>query len=135
MNQAIRWHQRFENFQKARKKLLRAVNAHKENPDEELYHMALIQAFEFTFELGWKTLKDYLAYSGLNQISLPREVIKQSFHHGLITDGQCWIDMMESRNLMAHTYDEQKAAEAIEAITHRYLDAITQVYEYLKERF
>jgi len=91
MTQTIRWKQRFENFEKARKKLLTAARAVAANPSEELYQMALIQAFEFTYELGWKTLKDYLIYSGESKASLPREVIKHAFHHGVIEDGQTWI--------------------------------------------
>jgi len=55
-------------------------------------------------DLRWKTLKDLLTYKGIDAL-LPREVLRQAFASGLLQDGQLWIDMLEQRNLMAHTYD------------------------------
>ncbi len=72
-----------------------------------MYQMALVQFFEFTFELGWKTLKDFLSHSVIKKISLPRDVIKQGSHHNIIADGQMWIEMVQDGNLMAHTYSEE----------------------------
>ena len=101
----IRWRQRFENFEKARKKLHKTLQALQQDFDNEIYQIALIQSFEFTYELGRKTVKDFLQYQGVKKVSLPREVIKQGFHHNIIEDGQSWINMLEDRNLMAHTYN------------------------------
>lgn len=133
MNLDIRWQQRFENLGKARSRLLEALNGTASEPNNHLYQIALIGAFQFTFELCWKTMKDYLAYNGI-QVSLPREVIKQAFHHGLIPDGQVWIDMLEERNLMAHVYQEPAALEAKKSICDRYAPAIDLMYHYLLER-
>ncbi len=130
----IRWIQRFANFSKAFKKLETALAYSKREPDNELYQMALIQAFEFTFELGWKTVKDYLYYSGLKKITLPREVIKHGFQHRIIKNGQMWIDMMEDRNLMAHTCNEEKAKKAIEKISQIYGKGIEQLYHFFKSK-
>ena len=130
----IRWKQRFENFTKARKKLHNALSFHKQDVDNELYQLALIQSFEFTYELGWKTIKDFLQYEGVKNVSLPREVIKHGFHHNIIEDGQIWINMLEDRNLMAHTYDEKKANKAVYNITEYYVKAIDKVYSFLKQR-
>ncbi len=132
--ETTRWKQRFQNFERALEKLRYAVAAHEEQPDNELYEMALIQAFEFTFELGWKTVKDFLKSQGVAHVSLPREVLKQGFHYQVIEDGQSWINMMEDRNLMSHTYDEEKAEIAINHITDHYLAALEQVYAYFKQR-
>ncbi len=126
----IRWQQRFENLQSAYRRLRLAIDAHKTAPDNELIHMALIKAFEMTFELSWKTLKDYLKYNGID-VKLPREVIKQAFANDIIDDGQLWIDMLEDRNLMAHTYDEARALKAVAHICERYQAGITQVHDYL----
>jgi nucleotidyltransferase substrate binding protein (TIGR01987 family) len=104
----IRWKQRFENFNSALQFLGKSLEATQKEPKNELYRIALIGSFQFCFELGWKTLKDYLSYSGIS-VSLPREVIKQAFHHQLIANGELWMDMLEDRNLMAHVYDEKKA--------------------------
>ena len=132
MDQDIRWKQRFENFDRAIKKLV-SFAEEEEKHGTEIYQVALIGAFEFTFELGWKTLKDYLKFNGVN-VFLPRDVIKQSFHHHLIEDGQMWIDMLEDRNLLSHVYDEEKARSAVSSIKHKYTLAIVQVHDLLKSK-
>jgi len=80
--------------------------------------MALIKSFEMTFELSWKTLKDYLKYNGID-VKLPREVIKQSFSNDIIADGQLWIEMLEERHLVAHTCDAACALTAVNRICQR----------------
>ncbi|MBF0442832.1 MAG: nucleotidyltransferase substrate binding protein [Oligoflexales bacterium] len=133
MTEDIRWKQRYENFDKALQRLFAAQKALSENYENDLYRIALIGAFEFTFELGWKTLKDYLKYGGVNT-SLPREVIKQAFHYALIEDGQGWIDMLEDRNIMSHAYDEEKSKLIAARIMSKHISALSQVHKFLKEK-
>lgn len=134
MDEDIRWQQRFENLSKALHRLREALNGTAQEPNNHLYQIALIGAFQFTFELSWKTLKDYLVYNGV-QVSLPRDVIKQAFHHQVVRDGQVWIDMLEDRNLMAHVYQEEAALTAGKSIRERYAPAIEQIYkDLLKKR-
>jgi nucleotidyltransferase substrate binding protein (TIGR01987 family) len=134
MSEDIRWLQRFENLSKALSRLHEALKGTAHEPNNHLYQIALIGAFQFTFELSWKTMKDYLMYNGV-QVSLPREVIKQAFHHQLVKDGQVWIDMLEDRNLMAHVYQEPAAKIAGKSIRERYAPAIDQIYnDLLKKR-
>ena len=99
-----------------------------QDPENDLIRMAVIKAYEFTFELGWKTLKDFLAYNGIDA-KLPREVLKQSFATGLLSDGQLWIDMLEERNLMAHSYDDARARQAVRLIQERYLAGLQQLHD------
>jgi nucleotidyltransferase substrate binding protein (TIGR01987 family) len=129
----IRWKQRYAHFAAAYKKLGRAIFAQSADIHNDLYQMALIKAFEMTFELAWKTIKDYLNYEGID-VSLPREVIKQGFLNNIITDGQLWIDMLQERNLMTHTYDEARALQAIHQIIQRYRVGLQQVHQYFQER-
>ena len=133
MSEDIRWKQRFDNLQSAYRNLQEAVEAHTQTPNNKLIQMALIKAFEMTFELSWKTMKDYLSYNGID-VKLPREVIKQAFANDMIIDGQMWIDMLEDRNLMTHTYDEARALKAISHICQRYMTGLGQLYQYLLER-
>jgi nucleotidyltransferase substrate binding protein (TIGR01987 family) len=93
----------------------------------------LIQRFEYTFELAWKTLKDYLESQEVTA-GYPREVIKSAFHYGLIKDGEVWMDMLEKRNLMAHTYDEARLKMAVDKIKNEYYDALKQAYLDLSEK-
>ena len=126
----IRWKQRFDNLQRAYRRLVSMLELLQQDPDSEVVRMALIKAYEFTFELSWKTLKDYLAYNGIDA-RLPREVIKQAFATGLLVDGELWIAMLEERNLMAHTYDDARAKVAVEQIQDRYLNGLSQLQELL----
>ncbi len=81
--------------------------------------MALVQAFEICFELAWKTMKDYLEYSGI-KTDTPRNTIKEAFSTNLITDGQNWIEMMEARNKTSHTYKEEFAKQLADDILNNY---------------
>lgn len=128
MNQDIRWKQRFQNFEKAFLFLKRA----KELPSlDELQSAGLIQSFEFTFELAWKTVKDYLENMGL-PLKYPREVLKQAFQSELIKEGALWLEMLEKQNELTHTYDEAQTKRAVRLICDNYFPAIQQLYEALK---
>ena len=129
----IRWKQRFDNLQRAYRRLRWALEIHQQDPSDELIRMAVIKAYEFTFELSWKTLKDFLAYNGIDA-KLPREVLKQAFATGLVIDGQLWIDMLEERNLMAHTYDDARARKAVYQIQERYLGGLQQLHDMLASK-
>jgi nucleotidyltransferase substrate binding protein (TIGR01987 family) len=126
----IRWKQRFDNLQRAYQRLRWAMEIHQQDPSDELIGMAVIKAYEFTFELSWKTLKDFLAYNGIDA-KLPREVLKQAFATGLVSEGQLWIDMLEERNLMAHTYDDTRARKAVDQIQERYFSGLQQLHDLL----
>lgn len=128
----IRWKQRFQNLGKAKSKFEFALSELSKAKDNELYEMALIQTFEFTFELSWKTIKDYLKHGGVEDANLPREVIKQAFNLKIIEDGQVWINMLEDRNLMAHSYDDVRAKKAVRHIVEHYHKEISQVYRFLE---
>jgi nucleotidyltransferase substrate binding protein (TIGR01987 family) len=91
----------------------------------QLEKEGLVQRFEFTFELAWKTMKDYLVFEGVAlEQSTPRHVIKQAFASGIIPDGQLWIDMLEARNTMSHQYDETKFDQFVPQIAGRFLPAL-----------
>ncbi len=99
----------------------------------DLERAGIVQRFEYTFELAWKTIKDYLEFGGLtlDQVT-PREAIKQAFAAKVVDDGQTWLDMLAHRNLISHTYDPKKFRETVEAIRQRYLAAFEQIYGLLK---
>src|SRR5438105_15201648 len=103
-NKEIRWRQRFKNLENAFLFLQNGLESKLLNPLEEA---GIIQAFEFTFELAWKTLKDYLESQG-SLVTLPRETIKEAFSITLIKDGELWLEMLEKRNMLSHTYDREQ---------------------------
>lgn len=130
MIQDIRWKQRFENFKKA---FLFLEKATQRKEYDELQAAGLVQSFEFTFELGWKTLKDHLEFVGILTNS-PREAIKEAFSAGIIQDGHLWIEMLEKRNELTHTYNDEQAKKAISLICHHYFSGIKQVYQALESK-
>ena len=79
----------------------------------------LIQCFEYTFELSWKTLKDYLEFEGYD-VNTPRETIKKAFQTGMIEDGNVWLDALEKRNIMSHTYNENITKQTEQLIKTKY---------------
>lgn len=100
----IRWQQRFQNYKKAFSPLEKAVSL--KDPDI-VQQQGIIQCFECNFELSWKTLQDFLAHEkGYTDIKGPRPVFEQAFQDGLIKEGVVWFDMLKSRNLTSHLYDE-----------------------------
>lgn len=92
-------------------------------------HDAAIQRFEFTYELAWKLITAFLEYQGIPGANSPRSAFKEAFAINLIHDGGIWINMLEDRNLTAHTYDERKAIEIynrIKTIYYPQLAALAQ---------
>jgi len=132
-SEKLRWRLRLESLQRTLKQLKAALAALGSDPGNEVIAIAVIKAFEFSFELSWKTLKDLLNHEGLDAL-LPREVLRQAFAYGLLTDGQLWIDMLEQRNLMAHAYDEQRARQATSMIRERFAPALLELARALEQR-
>jgi nucleotidyltransferase substrate binding protein (TIGR01987 family) len=118
--QDIRWIQRFNNFIKALSQLREGVTLAHQRPLSKLEEQGLIQAFEFTHELAWKTLKDFLDNRGVQGLYGSKDVSRTAFQTGLIANGEVWMDMIQSRNLTSHTYDEATAAQIVSAILKSY---------------
>ena len=118
--QDIRWVQRFNHFTKALLQLQEAVALAQQRPLSKLEEQGLIQAFEFTHELAWNTLKDFLESRGVQSLYGSKDSTRAAFKAGLIENGEAWMDMIQSRNLTSHTYDEATAAQIASAIRDTY---------------
>jgi len=93
----------------------------------------VLHRFEFTFELAWKTVKDYLEYLGMTEkIGSPREIIQLGFKQGIISDGEAWISMMLSRNALSHLYDEKTSRDIYEKIKIEYVKLFNELKEKLE---
>ncbi|MFT4155050.1 nucleotidyltransferase substrate binding protein [Parafilimonas sp.] len=121
----IRWRQRFGNFEKA---LNHLTNALQIDAPDIIQKAGIIQFFEMSYELAWNMLKDYLEDQGFTDVKTPRASIKKAFETGLIADGHIWMELLLDRNLTAHTYDEQKAAEVEKLIHNKYYPLLKQLY-------
>jgi len=117
----IRWIQRFSNYQKAFSQLEEAVSLSQTRELSRLEKQGMIQAFEYTHELAWKVMKDFLTSRGALEIYGSRDATREAFKTGLISNGEVWMDMIKSRNLTSHTYDESTVEAIVEQIVHAYL--------------
>jgi nucleotidyltransferase substrate binding protein (TIGR01987 family) len=134
MDPDVRWKQRFQNFDRGFVLLREALEREPESLSM-LEKEGVIQRFEYTFELAWKTLKDYLEEDGLVITPItPRQVIKDAFAAKLISDGQAWVNMLDHRNLLSHTYDSAVFEQAVEAIAADYLPAMSKLHEFFVEK-
>lgn len=122
--QDIRWIQRFSNYKKALKQLQDAVELMGERELSILEKQGFIQSFEYTHELAWKTLKDFLENRGNADIYGSRDATKKAFALGLVEDGEIWMQMIKSRNLTGHTYDESTADGIIDLVKNLYYDQL-----------
>jgi nucleotidyltransferase substrate binding protein (TIGR01987 family) len=127
MEKDIWWKQRFENFQKAIKLLeeIPSLDIHKISLLEK---EGIIQRFEFTLELAWKTLKDKMEFDGLilDKIS-PKMVLKEAFKAKYIDNIELWLEMIDDRNLLSHTYDIKVFEEVIPSIQQKYMALLSEL--------
>ncbi|MBE0451874.1 MAG: nucleotidyltransferase substrate binding protein [Clostridia bacterium] len=119
----VRWQQRFSNYKRALTQLNDAVALMSQRPLSNLEKQGVIQAFEFTHELAWKTMKDFLESKGNTEIYGSKDAARQSFKYGLILDGEVWMHMILSRNLTSHTYNEKTVDDIIESVADEYIFA------------
>lgn len=127
----IRWHQRFENFEKSFLLLQQTIN---------IEHMSvverggMVQFFEMTFELSWKVLKDYLEAEEAMVVKSPKETLKTAIQFELIGNVYAWMDALSDRNLTTHTYDEDLASEVEYKIRTTYYPMLEELYLFLKSK-
>lgn len=125
MTEDIRWKQRFDNYLKALQTLTEAVELAQQRPLTKLKQQGLIQGFEFTHELAWTVLKDYLDAQGFVGLIGSRNATRQAFKDALIQDGEAWMDMIKARNLTSHTYNTAIASDIAGNILSRFYPAFT----------
>ena len=135
----IRWKQRFQNFRRAFGLLQEALAAKNLEEYSDLEQEGIIQRFEYTFELGWKTFKDYLEFSGINlSEATPRKVIKDCAAVNIFEEAginpEVFMDMMLSRNALSHTYDFEQFQQVIVKIKERYLSELEKTYLYFRNK-
>ena len=120
----IRWEQRFSNYNKSLKKLSEAIDYVKKNPKEklldEILKEGIIKRFEYTHELAWNLMKDFLSDIGDVKLYGSKDATREAFKAELIKDGDVWMEMIKSRNKTSHTYNEGTAQEIYFKILHEY---------------
>ena len=138
MSQAdIRWIRRFQNYGHALARLSEAVALSRQRELSEFETQGLIHTFEFTHELAWNVLKDYLEAQGFAELIGSKNATQQACKKGLLEDGEAWMDMIRARNLTSQTYQDKIAEEIANDILGRFhpaLVAMEQRFEDLKRK-
>lgn len=126
-NKDIRWVQRFDNFKKALALLSEAVKEFNDEGMSKLEIEGMIQRFQYTYELAWNTMKDYYEDQGEVGIQGSKDAIKLAFDRGLITNGNTWFKMVDSRKLTVHTYNQDTADLVAEQISENYIMLLAEL--------
>lgn len=116
----------YQTFQKAYFKLKEFIDTDNKT---EISQMAIIHAYEYTFELWWRAVQKHLEYIEDIQDYGPNATIKNAFQYGVIEDGQTWMDMLKDRNMTAHTYKEDVANDIYQRIITKHIHALQQFVE------
>ena len=120
-NQDIRWMQRYDNFHRACAKIREVVDSQRDITSySELEQEGLIQRFEYTYELAWKVMQDYLIFKGYTFTSGPNGTLQMAFEDGLIVHHDAWRRMGIARNATSHVYNEEEAFEIAKSILTEY---------------
>ena len=121
--QDMRWIQRFSNYQKALLTLSEAADLAATRALSNLEQQGLIQGFEFTHELAWNVLKDYLEEQGFVGLIGSKNATREAFKNALIDNGEVWMDMIKARNMTSHTYSTDVAQGIASDILQRFYPA------------
>lgn len=131
----IRWKQRFANYKMALMQLQSAVELNNKRTLSDLEKQGVIQAFEFTHELAWNMLKDYLEDQGNQNVKGSKDATREAFKVALVKDGEQWMAMIQSRNVSSHTYNKHTAEELVDVILEQYfplfVELQTEMEQYL----
>lgn len=118
-------------FEERKQDLLNATERLKEalkQEENDIVIDCVLHRFEFTFELAWKSIKDFLEYNGISEnIGSPREILRRAFESHLIEDGEEWINMMLARNSLSHLYDEETSRKIYKEIKEKYIKLLEKL--------
>lgn len=134
MNTDIRWQQRLANFTRVLAELSEAIALTKQRPLTKLEQHGLIQAFEYNYELAWNCIKDFYQFQGETDIQGSRDAIRLAFSRGLISDGELWMNMIKSRALTSHTYNQDTANAVADDVLKRYYPAFIELHQVLNDQ-
>ncbi len=126
-----RFKQRLQNYRDAVLFLQETIDT---SAPQRIKEAATVKSYEMAFELAWKTLRDFLEYSGYQEVLSPREVIKKSFQQGYLSDGTLWIKMLDERNELTHVYSEEKSKDSAQLISEQYVRHLAELLHTLETK-
>ncbi len=116
-----------EKFKRAFERLREGVG----RANDELTRDGVIQRFEFTFELLWKTLKIFLEREGI-QAKTPRDCFKETFKLGWLDNEEIYLNMLMDRNKLSHLYQQSESEKIFQRIKNEYLSCLAVLLQKLE---
>ena len=116
----------YETFKKAFLKLKEFVDT---DNGTEKDRSAIINAYQYTFELFWKTLQKYMQQQEMLDELGPGAVIRTAFQYQIIDNGSKYMEMLKDRNLITHTYKEDVAEDIYLNIKNEYIEILENFIE------
>lgn len=101
---------------------------------DPLLETGMIQTYEFCIELAWKTMKDFLEHKGLLRKN-PKDVFREAFVQGYLTNTEDWMKALEDRNLTSHAYDEAIAKEVVRRIATQYFVLLEDLFLFFQKHY
>lgn len=101
-------------------------------PKDEFIRDAVIQRFEYSYELAWKLLRRYLAEDVGAETLAPlsrKDLFRLAADKQIIASPLPWFDYHHARNITSHTYDEAVAEQVYQTATAFYDDAMALLAE------
>ena len=126
-----RLEERCKDLNNALLRLDEAIEESKINKKSSTLKDGVIQRFEFSYELCWKLMKNYLEDEGIQEAKSPKSTFREAFKIGIIKDGDIWIDMLNDRNLTSHVYDEEISLEIYNKIIDLYNNELKNIYNFI----
>ncbi|KDR94935.1 nucleotidyltransferase substrate binding protein, HI0074 family [Peptoclostridium litorale DSM 5388] len=123
---------KYENSMRGLNKLLELQDI--KTVESDVFRDALIQRFEFTFEMIWKLLKAYMEDQGIQDINAPKAVLKEAYAQNLIDHEDVWISMLKDRNLTSHIYSEAVAVRISKDIIVSYIPLFEKLLNMLEAK-
>lgn len=124
---------KLELFLKAYTALEKGIVEYNNNPNSEVMKAGIIKMYEFTWELSWKTLKEFIEDQNIEFLPSPRQTIKEAYQLNLLENDETWMSILDDRNVMNHTYDQMKADVLVPKIINEYFDSFKVLKEKLTE--
>ena len=126
---------KYENFCKALSNLQEGLKL--DEPYSVVEQTGIVGLFEICFEQSWKLMKAVLEEHGRfeDKIGSPRAIIKIAYQCNMIKDGEKWLELLESRNILAHTYSDAEAVEIIRKLKTDYFGLFEELRNEITERW
>lgn len=122
-----KWHERLAFYQNAIDRLTEVIALSKQHPLNQFERDSLIKRFEFSYEMAWKLMMSYEKENGITEVLGSKDVIRKAFKMSLVSNGEAWLEMIDTRNKTSHLYDEEMVTDVMDEIVYTYYPLLVEL--------